>query len=181
MAQQSLGVQGRPLVIEASQSHADTPHSVGLLCTSDQPNADPSMWKHRTLTGDRLPCSQWDSNPQSQEVSGRRRTLKTARPLGLASAKLNVYVFFILASHDFKNLRSELETAGGNLVHAHGFMTCYVKTLTSSMNRFFSVKHKVVLFCRFSFSSFIANSDICAKMTGSVVFVYIIQGHSRLL
>ena len=30
------------LVIEASQSHADAPHSVGLLCTSDQPVAETS-------------------------------------------------------------------------------------------------------------------------------------------
>ena len=28
------------LIIEASRSHPDTPHQVGLLWTSDQPNAD---------------------------------------------------------------------------------------------------------------------------------------------
>jgi hypothetical protein len=72
----------------------------------------------------------------------------------------------------------QLETEGGNLVHAHAFITCYVKTLTSSMNHFVSVKQKIVLFYRFSLSSFIANSDICAEITGSVVFVCIIQGKS---
>jgi hypothetical protein len=30
------------LIIEASRSHSDTPHSVGLLCTSDQPVAQTS-------------------------------------------------------------------------------------------------------------------------------------------
>jgi hypothetical protein len=30
------------LIIEASQSHSDTPHSVRLLCTSDQPVAGTS-------------------------------------------------------------------------------------------------------------------------------------------
>jgi hypothetical protein len=30
------------LIIEASQSHSDTPHSVGLLWTSDQPDAETS-------------------------------------------------------------------------------------------------------------------------------------------
>ena len=28
------------LIIEASRSHSDTPHSVGLLSTSDQPDAE---------------------------------------------------------------------------------------------------------------------------------------------
>ena len=30
------------LIIEASQSYSDTPHSVGLLWTSDQPDAETS-------------------------------------------------------------------------------------------------------------------------------------------
>jgi hypothetical protein len=41
MAQQPLLGQG-PLIIEASRSHSDTPHSVGLLWTSDQPVAETS-------------------------------------------------------------------------------------------------------------------------------------------
>jgi hypothetical protein len=31
-----------PLIIKASQSHSDTPHSVGLLWTSDQPDTENS-------------------------------------------------------------------------------------------------------------------------------------------
>jgi len=34
------------LFIEASQSHSYTPHSVGLLWTSDQPDAEISTWQH---------------------------------------------------------------------------------------------------------------------------------------
>jgi hypothetical protein len=42
MAQQAIVVQGL-LTIEASRSHTlDTPHSVGLLWTSDQPDAETS-------------------------------------------------------------------------------------------------------------------------------------------
>jgi len=41
MAQQLLVGQGL-LIIEASRSHSDTPHSVGLLWTSDQPAAETS-------------------------------------------------------------------------------------------------------------------------------------------
>jgi hypothetical protein len=32
------------LIIEALLSHSDTPHSVGLLWTSDRPNAETSTW-----------------------------------------------------------------------------------------------------------------------------------------
>jgi hypothetical protein len=41
MAQQSLLGQGL-LIIEASRSHSDTPHSVGLLWTRDRPEAETS-------------------------------------------------------------------------------------------------------------------------------------------
>ena len=45
---------------------------VGLLWTSDQLVADTSTWQHTTLTTDKYPCPRWDSNPRSQQVSGRR-------------------------------------------------------------------------------------------------------------
>jgi hypothetical protein len=41
------------LIIGASRSHSDTPHSVGLLWTSDQPEAETPAWQHTTLTRDR--------------------------------------------------------------------------------------------------------------------------------
>jgi hypothetical protein len=60
MAQQSL-VDQSLLIVEASRSHfLDTPHSVGLLWTSDQPVAETSTWHHTTLTTDRHPCPRWD-------------------------------------------------------------------------------------------------------------------------
>jgi hypothetical protein len=37
------------LIIEVSRSHSDTPHSVGLLCTSDQPEAGTSTLQHTSL------------------------------------------------------------------------------------------------------------------------------------
>jgi hypothetical protein len=66
MAQHPLMGQG--LIIEVSRSHSDTPHSVGLLWTSDQLDAETS------LTRDRHPSPVRDSNPQSQQVRGRRPT-----------------------------------------------------------------------------------------------------------
>jgi hypothetical protein len=41
MAQQPLVCQGL-LIMQASRSHSDTPHSVGPLWTSDQPDAEMS-------------------------------------------------------------------------------------------------------------------------------------------
>ena len=38
------------LIIEASRSHCDTPYSVGLLWTSDQPDAETCAWQNSTLT-----------------------------------------------------------------------------------------------------------------------------------
>jgi hypothetical protein len=72
MAQQPL-VGHSLLIIEASRSHSDAPHSVGLLWTSDQPDAENYAWQH-TLTRDRHLCPPQASNPQFQKASGRRPT-----------------------------------------------------------------------------------------------------------
>jgi len=65
MAQQHLVGQDL-LIIEASRSHSDTPHWVGLLWTSDQPDEETSTRQYTTLTTDSHPCSRRDSNPLSQ-------------------------------------------------------------------------------------------------------------------
>ena len=81
MVQESLLGQGL-LTIEASRSHSDTPHSVGLLWTSDQTNAETSTWQHTALTRERQrhPCPWRDSNPQFQQASGCRPTPSTVQP-----------------------------------------------------------------------------------------------------
>ena len=53
-------------------THNDAPQSVGLLWTSDQLVAETSTWQHTTLTTDKHLCPGWDSNPRSQQASGRR-------------------------------------------------------------------------------------------------------------
>jgi hypothetical protein len=52
MVQQPLARQD-VLVFEDSRAHSDTPHSVGLLWASDQPNAETSTWQNITLKRDR--------------------------------------------------------------------------------------------------------------------------------
>jgi len=48
----------------------DIPHSVGLLWTSDLPDAEISTWQYATLTRDEHRSSWRDSNPQSLQASG---------------------------------------------------------------------------------------------------------------
>jgi len=54
------------LIIEASRSHSDTPHLVGLLCMSDQPYSENTTWQHTTRTRDIHPCPRRESHPRSQ-------------------------------------------------------------------------------------------------------------------
>jgi hypothetical protein len=72
-ARQPLVGQGL-LIIEASRSHSDTPHSVGLFWTSDQPDAETSTRQHTTFIRDRHSCPRRDSNSHSQQASGGRPT-----------------------------------------------------------------------------------------------------------
>jgi len=55
------------LIIETSRSHSDTPQSIGLLWTSDQPDGETSTWQHTTLIGDdHAPGWIWIQNPRKQ-------------------------------------------------------------------------------------------------------------------
>jgi len=53
------------LFIEASRSHSDTPHSEGVLFTSDRPVAETSIWQYATLKRGRHSCIRRDSNTES--------------------------------------------------------------------------------------------------------------------
>jgi hypothetical protein len=75
MAQPPLVGQGL-LIIEASRLHSYTPHSIGILWTSYQPDAETSTWQHTTLTLDRHPCTRRDSNLRFQQASGCRPSLR---------------------------------------------------------------------------------------------------------
>ena len=64
-----------------SLTHTHTPTTFGRTpLDSDQPNAETSTWQHTTLRRDRHPCPRQDSNPQSQQASGRKTKRWTARP-----------------------------------------------------------------------------------------------------
>ena len=63
------------LITEASRSHSDTPHSVGLLWTSDRPGAKTTHSSHKKETSMR-PA---DSNPQSQPAAAISRLRSRGR------------------------------------------------------------------------------------------------------
>jgi len=54
------------LLYEFPRLHSDTPHSVGLLWTSDQPDTETPTWQHTTPRRNSHPRLQQDSDPQSQ-------------------------------------------------------------------------------------------------------------------
>jgi hypothetical protein len=55
-------------------THLDTQHSVGFLRTIYHPQTESSTCQHTTITKHKHPCPWRDSNPQSQQTSGRRPT-----------------------------------------------------------------------------------------------------------
>jgi hypothetical protein len=53
-------------------THNDAAQAVKLLWTSNQPDAETSIWQHTIHKTGTHPCPRWDLNPRSQQVSGRR-------------------------------------------------------------------------------------------------------------
>jgi hypothetical protein len=75
MAQQPLVGHGL-LIIEASRSHSDTLHSVGLVWTRDRPDTETPTWQHTALRWGRHPCPREDSNPQSSKWAAANPCLR---------------------------------------------------------------------------------------------------------
>jgi len=59
---------------EVPRSYSDPPHSVGSLRTSYRSVAETFTRQHTTFTRHRYLCTRRDSDPQSQQASGRRPT-----------------------------------------------------------------------------------------------------------
>ena len=98
MARQPIVGQVLRLVSD-SWSCLDTPHSVGFLWTSDQPDAEISTWQHTTLRRDRHPCHRRATNPQSQQASGCRPVHWIACSLGSAGLlQIDIYDYFLPSS-----------------------------------------------------------------------------------
>ena len=73
---------------EVSRLHTTTPHSQQdssgrVISSSQRPLPDNTQHSQQK----KRPCSRWDSNPQSQQASGRRPAPQTAGPLGSSIIK----------------------------------------------------------------------------------------------
>jgi len=71
MAKQPL-VDQVLFISEASLSHSDTLHTIGLLWMNDKPDAQTSTRQQTTVIRDKHPCPWWDFNPKSQLAKGHR-------------------------------------------------------------------------------------------------------------
>jgi hypothetical protein len=97
MAQHLLVDQGF-LIIEVWLSHSDKPHSVGLLWTSDQPDANNSTWQHSTpdRQTDRHLCPWRNSNPPSQQPRATGPPLRPRSCWDRLNLKIAIYLFLML-------------------------------------------------------------------------------------
>ena len=83
--------QGDSSIVETSRSHSDTPHSVGLLWTGDQPVPDITQHSHKIQTS--MPTPEFE--PANKE-RGRTQTYaldRTATGISLTlsfSNKINI-------------------------------------------------------------------------------------------
>jgi hypothetical protein len=81
MARQPLTGQG--LIVEASRSHSDTPHSVGLLWTGDLRDSETSTRQYTTFTRDNIHahCGIRTHNPSKRAAADSRLRARAHRDL----------------------------------------------------------------------------------------------------
>jgi len=89
------------LIMEISPSHSDTPQSVGLLSTSDQPDVETSTRQHNILTRERhfMPTAGFEPTIPACE---RPQT----RPLGSANISKINYETYNKQVHSFWEIES---------------------------------------------------------------------------
>ena len=116
MTQHLLVGQGI-LIYEVSRSKSHSPHSVGLLWTSDRPDAVTSTWQHKTIArdGHLCPPPQRDSNPQSQLASDRIPTSLTART--------TIYIYIYIYA-TFKIKKKNLSYCSAPFLYLPHFWCC---------------------------------------------------------
>ena len=112
------------LILEVSRSHThkDAAQFVGILWTSDQLLAETSTCQHTTL---KYPCPRWDSNPRSQQASGRRPY--TTRPVGPAvnTCKiLQMYSYNQTSTH----ICTYIHTYKNTQIYSHAYVYKCIRT-----------------------------------------------------
>jgi len=88
MAQQPPVGQGL-LIFEASRSHSDTPHWVGILWTSDQPDGAISIWQNSTLNNRQVSIPAAGFEP-TVPASERTQTHTLDHPTAVTGTCMNI-------------------------------------------------------------------------------------------
>ena len=138
------------LILEVSRSHTTTHHSRQdssgrVISSSQRPLHD-----NTTLTTDKYPCPRWDSNPRSQQASGRRRTPQTVRALGPATNVNYILIIYIILYIQTPTIYCQCGDSGGHVLGRLGYV--YV----SSMNLY---SFNFLLICRFFYYFMIVNDE----------------------
>jgi len=114
------------LTVKAPRSHSDTPQSVGILWTSDQPDAHTSTWQHTTLTTD-IPAPIGIRTRKPSRLAAADRRL---RPRGHCSEQMIKSNLTMCETCSFLNTSNSATGCGSfsNLLHK----TVIIATLISS-------------------------------------------------
>jgi hypothetical protein len=108
-------------IFEASRPHSVTPHSVGLLCTSYQPDSDISTWQYTKITRYRHPwvrrkwkalsvtCSEFVSVALGMQHSIILHRVKSYWPVRL----YNIFHFFSSTARCSKDMLLNIERVFG--------------------------------------------------------------------
>jgi hypothetical protein len=83
-----LLIRGITSSYRTSRSHSNTPHSVGLLWTDDQSDAETYTWHHTTLTRDKLP---FPGGIRTHKTSKRAAASPRLRPQGHRDRLVIIY------------------------------------------------------------------------------------------
>jgi len=107
------------LIIEASRSHSDAPHSVGLLWTSDRPVSGTPTWQHNTHT------QTWPSGIQTRNSRERAVTDPCLRPRGHRDRPLcckwdEIHRVIHKSLRDFRTLRYSSRDGHAEGEHVNG-------------------------------------------------------------
>ena len=99
------------LIIKAPQSHSDTPHLVGVLWMSDQPDAETSTWQHNTHNRQTStpPVGFEPAIPESQQPQSRALDCMVT---GIGLLFLTVTYMFSIATGTPVLFRSSFTTLG---------------------------------------------------------------------
>ena len=112
-------------VAEDSLSHSDTPHSIGFLCMSDQPNAETSTWQHTALTTDRYPCLPSGTRTRNPQQRPQTRVLNRVAT-GTGPCFLSIIkkiIIFIIKGKLYPVYTMKWYGRRGMEVYLHSFLT----------------------------------------------------------